>query len=116
MTSAEQLPVPVPEVQSPGAPNYDENARCRTFERDNSDISFDNLQVYHAKALCGRCAVKSACLVYELINETTDAVRGGLATNERQQLRPAYLAKVARTAANASAKSSASARDSVEDS
>ena len=40
-----------------------------------------------AKEICGRCAVKAACLAYALENEERFGIWGGLSERERRKLK-----------------------------
>jgi len=74
-------------------------AACQMYETDNPYLEFENLQSYHALEICGHCALRLACLKFELVHDTTGAVRGGLTSRDRDMIRPAYLAKLAEEAA-----------------
>ncbi len=49
-------------------------------------------QIDAAKAICGECVVKDACLLYALETNQESGVWGGYAEDERRRLRKRWLA------------------------
>jgi WhiB family transcriptional regulator, redox-sensing transcriptional regulator len=49
-------------------------------------------QIDAAKAICGDCVVKDACLLYALETNQESGVWGGYAEDERRRLRKRWLA------------------------
>ncbi len=84
-----------------------ELAACRQadarlfFPVGTTGASIDTLQA--AKAVCGRCPVRDACLQFALETKQEDGVWGGTDEDERRRLRRAWRAGRARLPRRASA-------------
>ncbi|MFI5966818.1 WhiB family transcriptional regulator [Streptomyces asoensis] len=71
--------------------NWREHAACR---HEDPDLFFPIgtsgpalLQVEQAKAVCGRCPVREACLDWAMETDQTLGVWGGTGENERRALK-----------------------------
>lgn len=80
------------------------NAICRDEDPELffpvGDSGPAQLQTAEAKAICGRCPVREACLQWALTTGLADGVAGGLSEDERRKLRN-ETARRARSAAEA---------------
>ncbi|MFG2358415.1 WhiB family transcriptional regulator [Streptomyces sp. NPDC048521] len=67
-----------------GDREWETQAKCRTA--DPEDLFVEGAAQNRAKALCGRCPVRTECLAHALDQRIEHGIRGGMTERERRGL------------------------------